>query len=83
MKTSLGLICGLIFALTLTAGAGASQRCFSNGRHCLYRHGLSNVCLFGPPPGWGWYRSQRFRQDCRPPLAVIDERAGLILKLKR
>ena len=27
------------------------------------------------PPGWGWYRRQKFCEDNRAPLAVFDELA--------
>ena len=28
------------------------------------------------PPGWGWYRRQKFYHDCSQPLVVFDELGG-------
>jgi hypothetical protein len=31
-----------------------------------------------PPPGWGWYRREKFKHDVSQPLVVIDEFGGKI-----
>jgi hypothetical protein len=30
-------------------------------------------CCVPPPPGWGWYRRQKYRADRAPPLVIVDE----------
>jgi hypothetical protein len=30
-------------------------------------------CCCKAPPGWGWYRRQKFYRDCAAPLVVFDE----------
>jgi hypothetical protein len=40
-----------------------------------YRHHKQAACCEAPP-GWGWYRRQKFNHDNEPPLVVFDELGG-------
>jgi hypothetical protein len=36
------------------------------------------LCCCEAPPGWGWYRRQKFYHDCSQPLVVFDELDGAV-----
>ena len=41
-----------------------------------HRHPKQASCCEAPP-GWGWYRRQKFHHDNSPPLVVFDELGGV------